>query len=169
MGINNSRPINVSDWWGAETYMQYWITLNRAVKADLAKCQVGHPVFVRCTAAVAECVETMKDHLAEMIYYVNGWLAASVCRVYALGGQAQGHVVTSLEYDSGCAALLACALDHTQPQIDLIILGSKGAMYHRNLIQPLRDGLLRPKVIDNLQQIMVAIDQSLATGQPVNL
>jgi hypothetical protein len=154
---------------GAEEYMQYWITLNRTVEASLAKGQVGQPVFVRCTAAVAECVETMKDHLAEMIYYVNGWLTASVCRVYALGEQAQGHVVTSLEYDAGYAALLACTLDHKQPQIDLIILGSNGAMYHRNLIQPLRDGLLKPKVIDNLQQIMVAIDQSLATGQPVHL
>jgi hypothetical protein len=111
----------------------------------------------------------MKDHLAEMIYYVNGWLAASVCRVYAIGGQAQGHVVISLEYDSGCAALLACGLDHKQPQIDLIILGSNGAIYHRELIQPLRDGLLTPKVIDNLQQIMIAVDQSLTTGQPVDL
>jgi hypothetical protein len=149
--------------------MQYWIALNRAVEANLAKGQVGQPVFVRCTAVVAESVETMKDHLAEMIYYVNGWLAASVCRVYAIGGQAQGHVVISLEYDSGCAALLACGLDHKQPQIDLIILGSNGAIYHRELIQHLRDGLLTPKVIDNLQQIMIAVDQSLTTGQPVDL
>ena len=149
--------------------MQYWIALNRAVEANLAKNQVGQPVFVRCTAAVAECIETIKDHLVEMIYYVNGWLAASVCRVYAMGGQAQGHVVISLEYDSGCAALLACGLDHKQPQIDLIILGSSGAIYHRELIQPLKDGLLRPKVIDNLQRIMVAVDQSLVTGQPVDL
>lgn len=149
--------------------MQYWIALNRAVETNLAKGQVGQPVFVRCTAAVAERVETISDHLAEMIYYVNGWLKASVCRVYAMGGQSQGHVVISLEYDSGCTALLACALDHKQPQIDLTILGSRGAIYHRELIQPLRDGSLKPKVIDHLHQIMVAVDQSLATKQPVDL
>lgn len=149
--------------------MQYWSTLNQAVEANLAKGQVGQPIFVRCTAAVAKCVETLTDHLTEMIYYVNGWLRTPVCRVYAMGGLAQGHIVISLEYKSGCAALLACGLDHTQPQIDLIILGSNGAIYHRELIQPSRDGLLGPKVIDNLQQIMIAVHQSLATGQPVDL
>ena len=149
--------------------MQYWITLNQAVETNVAKGQVGQPVFVRCTAAIAERVETIKDHLTEMIYYVNRWLATSVCRVYAIGGQAKGHIVISLEYNSGCTALLACGLDYKQPQIDLIILGSRGAIYHRELIQPLTDGLLSPKVIDNLQQIMVAVDQSLATGQPVDL
>lgn len=149
--------------------MQYWIDLNRAVEANLAKGHVGQPVFVRCTAAVAERVETIKDHLAEMIYYVNGWLTASIWRVYAMGEQAQGQVVISLEYDSGYSALLTCALDHKLPQIDLTILGSRGAIYHREFIQPPRDGSLTPKVMDHMQRLMIAVDQSLATGQPVDL
>lgn len=149
--------------------MQYWVTLNQAVKTNLAKGQVGQPVFVRCTAAIAKNVEMVKDHLAEMIAYINGWLAASICRVYATEGPTQGHIAISLEYESGCAAILACTLDHNQPQIDLIILGSSGAIYHRELFQSCREGLLKPKVIDNLQQIMVAVDQSLASRQPVEL
>ena len=149
--------------------MHYWTTLNRAVEANLEAGRVGQPVFVRCTAAMAESTETMKDQLAEMIYYVNGWLSASVCRVNALGAQAQGHLATSLEYQSGGTALLVVALGHTQPQIDLSILGSSGAIYHRELVQPPRDGLLRPKVTDQVQQIMIAIDQSLSTGKPVDL
>ena len=104
-----------------------------------------------------------------MIYYVNGWLAPPVHRVYAIGEQAQGHIVISLEYNSGSAALLACGLGHKQPQIDLIILGSNGAIYHRELIQPLRDGLLRPKIVDNLEQIMVAVAKSLASQHSVDL
>ena len=149
--------------------MQYWVTLNRAVETNLAKSQVGQPVFVRCTAAIAECVETLNDHLAEMIYYVNGWLAASIHRVYAIGERAQGHVIVSLEYDAGHGALLACTLDCKQPQIDLIILGSRGAIYHREVIQPLKDGILKPKVVDHLQETMVAVNQSLATRQPIAL
>ena len=149
--------------------MQYWVALNRAVEVNLAKEYVGQPVFVRCTAAVAERVETIKDHLAEMIYYVNGWLTASIRRVYAMGKQAQGHVVISLEYDSGGSALLTCALEHKLPQIDLTILGSSGAIYHQELILPPRDDSLTPEVMDHMQQLMIAVDQSLATGQPVDL
>ena len=149
--------------------MQYWTTLNWTVEANLEAGRVGQPVFVRCTAAMAESAEIMKDQLAEMIYYVNGWLSASVCRVYALGAQVQGHLATSLEYQSGGTALLVLALDHNRPQIDLIILGSDGAIYHRELVQPPKDGSLTPKVTDQVQKIMIAVDQSLATGKPVNL
>lgn len=149
--------------------MHYWTTLNRAVEANLEAGRVGQPVFVRCTAAMAESAESMKDQLAEMIYYVNGWLSASVCRVYALGAQTQGQLTTSLEYQSGGMALLVVALAHTRPQIDLSILGSGGAIYHRELVQPPRDGSLTPKVTGQVQQIMIAVDQSLATGKPVDL
>jgi hypothetical protein len=118
---------------------------------------------------MAESTETMKDHMAEMIYYVNGWFSASVCRVYSLGAQAQGHFAISLEYQSGCAALLVVSVDHNRPQIDLSILGSGGAIYHREFVQPLRDGSLKPKVTDKVQKIMIAVDQSLVTGKPVDL
>lgn len=149
--------------------MRYWTTLNRTVGATLAAGRVGRPVFVRCTAALAESAETMKDHLAEMIYYVNGWLSASVRRVYVQGAQAQGHLVTSLEYQTGCSALLVLALAYNQPHIDLSILGSGGAIYHREVVQPSRDGWLKPEVTDKVTKIMIAVDQSLATGKPVDL
>jgi hypothetical protein len=147
----------------------YWTNLNRAVGANLEAGRVGCPVFIRCTAAMAESGETMKDHLAEMIYYVNGWLSDSVCRVYTLGAKAQGHFATSLEYQSGSTALLVVALDHNRPQIDLSILGSSGAIYHREFIQPSRDGSLEPIATDKVQKIMNAIDRSLTTKKPVDL
>jgi hypothetical protein len=152
-----------------EESMQYWTTLNQAIEANLEAGQIGQPVFVRCTATMVESAEMMKDQLAEMIYYVNGWFSSSVCRVYALGAQVQSHLATSLEYRSGGTALLVLALNHNQPQVDLIVLGSSGAIYHRELVQPARDSLLSPKVTDQVQKIMIAVDQSLATGKPVNL
>ncbi len=153
----------------AKDLMHYWTTLNRVVEANLEAGQVGPPVFVRCTAAIAESIETMNDHMVEMISYVNDWLSASVCRVYALGTRTQGHLAISLEYQSGCAALLVLALGHNQPQIDLSILGSSGAIYHREMIHPSKDGSLKPKVADNMRKIMIAVDQSLVTGKPVDL
>lgn len=153
----------------AEDLLHYWTTLNHAVKANLETGRVGHPVFVRCTAATAESAETLTDHLAEMISHVNGWLAASVSRVYALGPHTQGHIATSLEYHSGSTALLTVAIDHTRPQIDLILLGSSGAIYHREQIHPSRDGSLTPKATKTVDTIMNAVTQSLATGKPVTL
>ncbi len=152
-----------------EESMQYWTTLNQAVEANLEAGRVGQLVFVRWTAAMVESAEMMKDQLAEMIYYVNGWFSSSVCRVYVLGAQVQSHLATSLEYQSGGTALLVLALDHNQPQVDLIVLGSSGAIYHREFVQPVRDGSLTPKVTDQVQKIMIAVDQSLATGKPINL
>ncbi|GAH43115.1 unnamed protein product, partial [marine sediment metagenome] len=61
-----------------EESMQYWTILNQAVEANLEAGRVGKPVFVRCTAAMVESAEMMKDQLAEMIYYVNGWFSSSV-------------------------------------------------------------------------------------------
>ncbi len=149
--------------------MLYWTTLNQTVEANLEAGRVGKPVFVRCTAVMVESAEIMKDQLSEMIYYVNGWFSSSVRRVYVLGAQVHSHLATSLEYQSGGTALLVLALDHDQPQVDLIVLGSSGAIYHREFVQPVRDGSLTPKVTDQVQKIMIAVDQSLATGKPINL
>jgi len=147
--------------------MNYWNTLKQAIQTTLNTGRVGTPVFVRCTAALAGPAEPLSQTAAAMASDINTWLAASPARLYALGSPDQGHVTVSLEYPSGCTALLSLALAQARPQIDLAVFGSKGAIYHTEAIQPLPDDQLTPQLPPTLSALTKAIERSLAQGAPV--
>ena len=149
--------------------MPYWATLQQTVAATLKTGRIGSPVFVRCTASMAESPERLMAHFAQVAGSVNAWLADSAQRVYALGPAESGHLSVTLTYRSGRSAVLTVASAHDHPQIDLAILGSKGAIYHREQIDPVRDGSLEPRLPDQMDVLVRAVKGSLATGQVVSL
>ncbi len=146
--------------------MNYWYVLNHGVTTTLQSGRVGQPVFVRCTAAVAESTDAIRDHLAEMVAAVNGWFSNTPDRVYAQGAENQGLCTVTLAYPTGATAILSVVLEHHDPQLDLIVLGSRGAIYHNESIRPLRDGSLTPQPVAEVAAIMQAIAASLASGEP---
>jgi hypothetical protein len=149
--------------------MSYWHMLSQTVAATCQSGQIGTPVFVRCTAALAEEVGTIRNDLAQIVQDINEWLAAFPRRLYASGSPERGQISLTLEYPSGPTALVALSLAHAQPQVDLTVLGSQGAIYHHQLIQPARDGPLKLQSADSAQRILAAIEQSLTAGSPIDL
>ncbi len=162
--------------------MYDWPMLYQAVSATLDSDRIGAPVFVRWTASVAQNKNVLKAQLAEMTACANRWLAANVRQLYATGAEAQGHLSLALEYATGGSALLALALAHNRPYMNLAIYGARGAVYHNDFIalsspEAVTAQRASPTVIaasSNLSTpdahvILEAIDQSLAANQPISM
>ena len=149
--------------------MNYWHLLDQAVKTACQSGRLGTPVFVRCTVLLAGQAQSMKENLATLAGFANTWFATSACRVYSLASPDARHLTLSLEYPSGRQALLSLAAGHSQSHIDLTLLGPRGALYHTESIQAIDDHLASPQATGPLQTIIRAIDQSLASGQPVDI
>ncbi len=157
--------------------MYDWTVLNETVSETLANGRVGVPVFVRWTAAAAKSSDELKPLLAEMCGYAESWLAASPRRLYATGATVHGHLSLALEYDNGSSALLAIALAHDRPFMNLAILGARGAIYHSdNEILPGAEGSVegvdagaRQFAGQSPSDMLATIDRSLSVNQPVAL
>lgn len=157
--------------------MYSWAVLNQTVSETLASGGVGTPVFVRWTAAAASDGGELKPLLAAMCGYAESWLSARARRLYASGEEGDGQISLALEYGNGSSALLAVTLANGRPFMNLALLGARGAIYHSDATvlagangsadgrddEILAAGVLPPA------ETLAAIDQSLATKQPVTL
>lgn len=150
--------------------MYDWTVLNQTVSAALAASRVGTPVFVRWTASVAHTEDELRPLLFEMSDYSALWLASNPRKLYAAGADSRGHLSLALDYLNGSSALLAIALAHGRPELDLAIYGSDGAIYHSGARALPRlsstAGLSVPTVAPML---LAALEESLAANQPVSL
>ena len=150
--------------------MYDWTVLNQAVSAALTGGRVGTPVFVRWTASVAQSQEELKPLLAQMSRYTEQWLASRPRQVYAAGAETDGHLSLALELANGSSALLAIALAHGRPNLDIAVYGSDGAMYHSGpSALPGPDAAADSPVSPPASDALSALNSSLATNQPVLL
>lgn len=157
--------------------MYDWTALSHTVKASLASGRVGQPLFVRWTAAAAGSSADLKTQLAQMCALSSSWLDADILRLYAAGAEEQGHLSLSLNFENGSSALLACALAHGRPAVNLVILGGRGAIYHTDgqtpHLAPTRgaptDDDTDCRSSTDVQETLAAIDRSLAANRPVPL
>ncbi len=150
--------------------MYDWTVLNQAVSAALNAGRVGTPVFVRWTASVAHTQEELRPILVDMGGFTDLWLASTKLRLYAAGAESRGHLSLALDYVNGSAALLAIALAHGSPSMDLAVYGSDGAIYHSDsLALPRRYSAAEQSVSTASPELLAALDSSLAANQPVSL
>ena len=149
--------------------MGYWDELDQAVQTTVRLDRIGTPVFVRCTAATAESVGTIQGHLALLVSSVNKWFGAAPARLYALRTSDGAHLSVTLEYPPGFSAVLSVSPGHARPEIDLVVLGSRGAIYHHDTVQPVAEATLAVLESDGVQPIMAAIERSCTLGNPVEL
>ena len=157
--------------------MYDWTVLDQTVSETLAGGRVGAPLFVRWTAAAAQNNAELKPLLAEMSAYAETWLSGQPRRIYATGSADDDHLSLALEYANGQSALLAIALAHDHPTMNLIILGARGAIYHTDSSVLARaDGLAsgtedknQHATVLSTSKMVAAIDKSLFAKQPVSL
>ena len=150
--------------------MYDWTVLNLAVSAALAGGRVGTPVFVRWTASVAQSEAELKPLLGQMSQYAEQWLASRPRQVYAAGAETDGHLSMALELANGSSALLAIALAHGRPNLDIAVYGSDGALYHSGpSALPGPDAAADSPVSPPASDALGALNSSLATNQPVLL
>ena len=150
--------------------MYDWTVLDQAVSAALAGGRVGTPVFVRWTASVAHANEDLRPLLVEMSRFTDLWLASQKRRLYAAGADSRGHLSLALDYVNGSSALLAIALAHSSPSLDLAVYGSHGAIYHNDArALPRRGSTADRSDPSATPELLAALENSLAANQPVIL
>ena len=145
----------------------YWHSLKQGVEAAIETGRAGHPVLVRCTAAVAVDAGELQPAMGQLLALAEGWLGSAPRKVYALGDEEQGHLSTTVEFDGGATAILAVTLGHGSPTIDLAVVGNRGAVYQNESLVPVRDGDLSPQIPAGVSSAMAAVAKSLAAGGPV--
>jgi len=153
--------------------------LYQTVKHALDAGRVGSPVFVRYVAQIASGREELRGVLAEALAMANSWLGASPQRVYVQGCGDAGQLTATVQYSGGQTALLSVGVAppvyaealRTAPQIDLMLLGNKGALYHDStslsLFALAAAGSVAPaEPLPISNPLMTAVEESLRTGKP---
>jgi hypothetical protein len=69
--------------------------------------------------------------LAAVTGLANGWFGGEARVVHAIGSEASGHLTSLLRWPDGSSALLSVGPSAGHPRIDLVLLGSRGALYYR--------------------------------------
>ncbi len=137
--------------------------LHRAVQTTLTSKRLGQPVFVRYLWSSPDKPETVLPRLAHVAATIRDWLGQTPERVYALGGAAAGQVSLTLEFREGASALLCWSVGKG---VDLMVLGTKGAIYHEtgaadSWDEPATFPEARPDA-----ELQSAIERALRTGRP---
>lgn len=150
--------------------MTYWQRLQHTVSETIRSGQIGTAVFVRASAILGRSdsaeAAALSVALATLGALVSAWFAAQPRSLYAVA-PGRGHATLSIEYQSGSTALLSVGSTGQEVQLDLMVLGSLGAIYHRETIWPARDGSLDFVALD--PGLVASIEGALAGGTPVVL
>ena len=109
--------------------------LHRTVQATLASKRIGTPVFVRYLlngVLEGEGAPNLRA-LAQVVAGVGDWLGQPADRLYSLfsGQDGQGQCSLTLQFPNGATALVSEVHgQNKEPGVDLMILGTRGAIYH---------------------------------------
>jgi hypothetical protein len=141
--------------------------LHRAVQTTLAGGRLGKPVFVRYFLQYPGEPDTLLPRLAQAAASARTWLGQSLERVYALGTQASGQASVTLQFREGGTALILCARCEPRGEgVDLLVLGSKGALYHAADSADLWEEQASNPAEPVDRTIRTAIESALRSGQP---
>jgi predicted dehydrogenase len=106
--------------------------LHRAVEATLAAGRLGTPVFVRYHLESPQAQAAVRRELDQIQQVVQGWLRREVERAHVVDGGR--HACTAVEYRSGPLAVVSgMACTAGPPNVSLIVLGNRGALYHEGI------------------------------------
>jgi hypothetical protein len=146
--------------------MTTFTDLDRAVHQALAGGRLGPVVFVRCLVQSPDAPDTALPTLVRAATSIRGWLGQPVVRVYALASPDGSQVSLTLEFRDGGTALVSWS--HGPPRgdgVDLMVLGSRGALYHDAGAAEPWDGAaaFAPGTDAGLRS---AIEQALRSGRP---
>jgi predicted dehydrogenase len=92
--------------------------LDRAVRATLAAGRIGQPVFVRCHLVGLSGLSRARDLAA-------GWIDSRPVREHTLAS------AVALQFANGASAVVDESARGQVPGIDLMVLGTRGGIYHR--------------------------------------
>ena len=106
-------------------------SLSNSVREAIDQGRLGSPKFLRGIARTAES-QRLDDSLRELKSLAQDWFGSSPIQSYRLGEGSQVYLTEMLKWPQGQAALLTAVCDPSPgaPWLDLILVGSRGTLYH---------------------------------------
>ena len=137
-----------------------------SLQSVINKDRIGSPVFIRIVLNIAENIETLIQPTSELVAFSNALLPSETHSVYAQGSNDDTQVTVMLHFVGGQMALLSTNRVDTQTDIDLMLVGNRGVIYHQTPIgRNYFSG--NPPKLGETGLLTDVITQSLASGKPV--
>jgi predicted dehydrogenase len=141
------------------------VDLHRAVEETLANGRIGRPLFVRYSLQRLDPRRRLVDGVAALSGAAIRWVGGPLDLVIAVGSENVGQLSATLVFDTGESAAVTCGrAPGPGSGVDLMIVGSRGAIYHdggTSVLWPAGvtdTGAGEPRLVE-------AIARSLASGR----
>ena len=131
--------------------------LDRAVQSALGSQRLGAPVFVRLTW---HSVGKGAEPLTRLAALAGRWLGQAPVRLQAAGGKGGPASVTVL-YAAGASAVVSVSGGQGTESLDLLLLGSRGALHHAGAGFEFNDKT-DPVLLNSIRR-------ALSTGDPTDV
>ena len=108
-----------------------YAALQTAVQDAISQARVGTPAFLRCIARTGGAT-ALDAVLQDLVSMADAWFASSAVRRHRLGEETGVYLTEVLKWPEGQSALLSVtsATPETSTGIDLMLVGSRGTLYH---------------------------------------
>ena len=145
-------------------------SLQQPVQSVIADGRIGSPVFLRCMIqAQIEGTNIVKG-MAALTALANTWMPSPLEQIYAFGSADATQATVTVQYAGGQTAILSVNRipDHQEAAVDLILIGSKGVVYHETPVG--RHRLMgTPLEFSGGEGLIDLMEQAMKTGKPVKL
>lgn len=140
--------------------------LKETLQSVIDQDRIGSPVFIRVVLNIAEDVDTLIHPASELVAFSNALIPSDIHNVYAQCSNDETQVTVMLHFVGGQMALLSTNRVDSQTDIDLMLVGNKGVIYHQT---PIGRNYLsgNPPILGETGLLTDVMTQSLATGQPI--
>lgn len=139
--------------------------LKDALQSVIDKDRIGSPVFIRAILNIADNVESLIQTTTGLIAFSNELMPSDSHSVYAQASEDDIQVTVMVHYVGGQMALLSSNRVESQTDVDLMLVGNKGVIYHQTPIGRNYVSGTPPK-LGETGSITDVITQSLTTGKP---
>lgn len=142
--------------------------LKKSVDSVIEKDRIGSPVFLRCVLNVLSEKNSLLQPTAEIVALSNGWIMSDPQTIYASGDANATQVTVMVKYVDGQMSVLSVNRVVTETAIDIMLVGTKGVIYHET---PIGRHYLSgtPPQLGRTEALTDSIAQALETGQPLQL
>ncbi|RKU28323.1 hypothetical protein C6497_08880 [Candidatus Poribacteria bacterium] len=142
--------------------------LKETLQSVIDQDRIGSPVFIRVVLNMAENVDTLIHPTSELVAFSNALIPSEIRSLYTQSSNDDTQVTVMLHFVGGQMALLSTNRVDSQTDIDLMLVGNKGVIYHQT---PIGRNYLsgNPPILGETGLFTDVMTQSLATGKPIKV
>ena len=107
----------------------YWEALRKAVQRAVDDERIGRPAALRLTVHVAGGAPEAEAQSARLRTMAAGWFGGEPVSIYSAGGQDQPGL-HALRWAGGQSALVAVSAGPGRSGGNLMLMGTRGTLYH---------------------------------------